>query len=417
MLNLQDNNIWRSNQIIGSCTLTVILPTQNDTPVYQSPEEIKNIIPKEISNEIIVVHYNSDSIATIATSDSKVEYNRANRYQPTDNKSDQNVTDIKVKGGFVSAILKGIEFSTGHFILVMDADFPYPKKITSEIITELIKYPNSIVVASRYTKGATMQKLPFIRRLISKGARTIARHGLNISDVHDPLSGCFALPREVVKNIKIEGRGNQILLEILVKVRSKINNDVVVTEIPFEQKFVYRVRKLEFNLILDYFYAVWNLYCHSKNSKKLQSDRIIKEQVRHKSILFLSKTARFLTVGASGLVVNYIVSFLLSNVVSNLWYIQASVFGIVLSITSNFLLNKVWTFEDRDFYFRHVSRQYLSFFVLCAFGAIIQLSLVFVFVEYSHIQYALSLILAVCIASLGNFLLNKKITFGEKIWE
>jgi len=74
-------------------------------------------------------------------------------------------------------------------------------------------------------------------------------------------------------------------------------------------------------------------------------------------------------------------------------------------------------FLTRDFSFGHVSRQYLSFFVLCGFGAIIQHSLVFVFIEYSHIQYPPSLILAVCIASLGNFLLNKKITFGEKIWE
>jgi dolichol-phosphate mannosyltransferase len=54
---------------------------------------------------------------------------------------------------------------------------------------------------------------------------------------------------------------------------------------------------------------------------------------------------------------------------------------------------------------------------LCTLGAVIQLSLVFAFVEYFNIQYAVSLLLAVIIASLSNFLLNKKITFGEKIWE
>jgi hypothetical protein len=62
-------------------------------------------------------------------------------------------------------------------------------------------------------------------------------------------------------------------------------------------------------------------------------------------------------------------------------------------------------------------RQYVSFLALCSLGAVIQLTLVFVFVEYSHIQYAISLVMAVCVASLSNFLLNKKITFGEKIWE
>ncbi|MGI8719349.1 MAG: GtrA family protein [Nitrososphaeraceae archaeon] len=75
----------------------------------------------------------------------------------------------------------------------------------------------------------------------------------------------------------------------------------------------------------------------------------MKEHEKHKSIPFLSKTARFFTVVASGLALNYVVSFLLSNMVSNLCYIQATVFGIVLSISSNFLLNKIWIFEDRLF--------------------------------------------------------------------
>jgi len=56
---------------------------------------------------------------------------------------------------------------------------------------------------------------------------------------------------------------------------------------------------------------------------------------------------------------------------------------------------------------RRVLRQYLSYFALCTLGATIQLSLVFVFVEYSHVQYTTSLILAASIASLENFLIKK----------
>jgi dolichol-phosphate mannosyltransferase len=122
-------------------------------------------------------------------------------------------------------------------------------------------------------------------------------------------------------------------------------------------------------------------------------------------------------VGASGLALNYVVSFLLSNVISNLWYIQAAGIGIVMSVHTNFVLNKIWTFEDRNYTLRHVIKQYFSFLALCAFGALIQLSLTYVFFEHWHIHYAISLMLAVTIASMSNFLLNKKITFGEKIWE
>ena len=92
-------------------------------------------------------------------------------------------------------------------------------------------------------------------------------------------------------------------------------------------------------------------------------------------------------------------------------------FGIIVSITSNFILNKVWTFEDKDFTFKHVIKQYFSFLAFCAFGVVIPLSLTYLFFEGWHIQYAISLMLAVSVASISNFLLNKKLTFREKIWE
>src|SRR6185436_7904471 len=47
---------------------------------------------------------------------------------------------------------------------------------------------------------------------------------------------------------------------------------------------------------------------------------------------------------------------------------------------------------------RRVLGQYLSYFALCSLDATIQLSLVFVFVKYSHVQYTTSLVLAACIA-------------------
>ncbi len=55
MLNLQNNNVISNNQILGSYTLSIILPTKYDTPIYQSPADIRDIIPKGIRAEIVVV--------------------------------------------------------------------------------------------------------------------------------------------------------------------------------------------------------------------------------------------------------------------------------------------------------------------------------------------------------------------------
>jgi hypothetical protein len=54
MLNLQNNNVVSSNQILGSSTLSIILPTQYDTPIYQSPADIRDIILKGIRAEMVV---------------------------------------------------------------------------------------------------------------------------------------------------------------------------------------------------------------------------------------------------------------------------------------------------------------------------------------------------------------------------
>lgn len=90
---------------------------------------------------------------------------------------------------------------------------------------------------------------------------------------------------------------------------------------------------------MNYSKDVWELYRYGKNSK-LESDTENTGQKIRSSVLFLSKAGRFFTVGASGLVVNYVSSFLILNLVPNIWYIHATLFGIILSITSNFLLTK-----------------------------------------------------------------------------
>jgi dolichol-phosphate mannosyltransferase len=176
--------------------------------------------------------------------------------------------------------------------------------------------------------------------------------------------------------------------------------------------------KMNFNVILDYAGAVWQLYRYGHKSKR----RTQKKEEKHKSALFISKASRFYTVAASGLLINYLVSFMLADNVaysvkslSNLWYLQATIIGIIISITSNFFLNKIWTFEDRDLSVVKTLKQYCSFLGFSVIGAAIQLLLLYLLVMEYGLQYKISLILAIVVASLSNFLLNKKWTFQESL--
>ena len=409
MLNPESKILIGDNTVKSSNKISVVLLTQDRVkPMFQHPSQVMLAIPREISKEVVVVHYNSRK--------HKGDFDQALESTPAaDAVPDEKILHVRVEGEFASGVMQGIELSSGKYILVMDADLPYSREIIPELTSALIANPNFIIVASRYIKDAHIPRIPFIQNTVGKAARLIAKYGLKIKNVKDPLSGCFALSRDVIKDITFEGRGKEALLEILVKVSSNNENKVPVKEIPIKQHDTLTTRKLEFNRIVNYSKDVWQLYRYGKKSN-LDGYKDNSGQIR-RSVLFLSKAGRFFTVGASGLVVNIIASFLFSNLVPNAWYMHATLFGIMLSLTSNFFLNKIWTFEDRNFAPRHFLRQYVLFLVLCSLGIGIQLSLVLVFMEQYHITYVVSLILAVFVASFSNFLLNKRITFGEKIWE
>ena len=378
MLNPESKTLTDDYETKKSNKISVVLLTQNPLkPMFQPPHKVMSSIPREISKEIIVVHYNSRK--RTGDFDQALESTSGDDQHP-----DEKILHVRVEGEFASGVMRGIELSVGKYILVMDADLPYSRDIIPELVSALIANPNFIIVASRFVKDAHVRRIPFLQNAVGKAARLIAKYGLKIKNVKDPMSGCFAFSRHVIKDIRFEGKGKEALLEILVKVSNNSENNVAVKEIPIKQHDTLITRKLDFNRILNYSKDVWELYRYGKKSK-LETDKDNSGQKIRRSVLFLSKAGRFFTVGASGLVVNYVASFLLSSLVPNIWYIHATLFGIILSITSNFILNKIWTFEDRNFSPRHVLRQYVLFLALCTLGAVIQLSLVYAFVEYSHI--------------------------------
>ena len=411
--------------------VSIIVPTYNESHnIISLLESIERSVPRSLLSEIVVVDDNSpDKTGEMAEFYSKEiamkDTNQATKVpQPkmTNVKLEANSMlkssncDLKVihrpeKKGLVSAILEGIRSSKGQFVLVMDADFSHSPSLIPKMLYELMNSDVDIVVASRYVEGGRIKGWPLKRRLVSKGAVKIAQYGLSIKkEVKDPMSGFFALKRRVLDNIRIDSAGYKILLEILVKA-----NNARVKEIPYT--FTDRKlgkSKLDRTVVWDYIKALYHLYRYGQRSGNSMS--WLRRVKKRRTVLFLSKAGRFYTVGASGLLLNYFVSVLLFNSsVASMGYIQATIGGIIVSNISNFLLNKAWTFEDRDFSKRKTLRQYGLFAAITSVGAGIQLGVLHVLLQ-SGFSYEVALFLAVGMASISNFLLNKKYTFGEKLW-
>ncbi len=87
-----------------------------------------------------------------------------------------------------------------------------------------------------------------------------------------------------------------------------------------------------------------------------------------------------------------------------------------MGYSSNFVLNKYWTFEDRDFSLKRIITQYGKFTGFSSIGALIQLGMVYYLVDEFSISYPVALVFAVGTAAFSNFVLNKKWTFKEKVW-
>ena len=133
-------------------------------------------------------------------------------------------------------------------------------------------------------------------------------------------------------------------------------------------------------------------------------------------VSFLSKIICFSLIGGSGFFMNYFISYLFSSgIIVNWWYIHASMLGIGVSMTTNFILNKIFTFKDKNFSLSHLFKQYAFYLLFTVIGACIQLFVLYFFVE-AGIIYPISLLLGVIVGSISNFILNKKWTFYEKIW-
>ena len=388
---MQSNKSLQEN----NAQISIIIPTYNESQnILQILKSIKDNLPKNFVTQAIVVDDNSPDGTGKLVEDYLKNIKKMADYTIE-------IIHRKAKDGLSSAILKGIQHAKGDTIVVMDCDFSHPPQIIPKLIESIKKYQYDIVVASRYIKGGKIQGWSLKRKTMSKFATLIAKKGLGIN-THDPMSGFFAFKRNIIKGLNIDAIGYKFLLEILVKTKN-----VSIKEIPYTfQNRELGSSKLSIRTIFDYYRSVWKLYRYGKPLEK---------QEKRQSVKFLYKAGRFYTVGASGFIVNYMISLLLTGGVSDLWYLHANVIGIIASITTNFILNKTWTFGDRDFRIKKTISQYGKFAMFSSLGALVQLGMVYFLVDSNEISYPLALIFAVMTAAFGNFILNKKFTFKEKL--
>lgn len=129
--------------------------------------------------------------------------------------------------------------------------------------------------------------------------------------------------------------------------------------------------------------------------------------------LFAKHAFKYYVVGVSGVLVNLGILYVLKEYVG-LWYLVSSAIAIYVSMTTNFFLNKAWTFNDTAIK-QPVIFMYVKFIGISIIGMLIQLGFNYLFVDKAHLYYLLAALISIVIASGVNFILNRHITFGIKL--
>ena len=117
---------------------------------------------------------------------------------------------------------------------------------------------------------------------------------------------------------------------------------------------------------------------------------------------------KFGLVGASGYVVNLVVFTVLVNAIG-VHHIVAAVLSFCVAVTSNFILNRIWTFRARA---GHAGFQAARFFTVsvCALG--VNLIVLYGLVDLASAPTVASQAIAIAVAMPCNFVGNKLWTFA-----
>ncbi len=287
--------------------------------------------------------------------------------------------------GLSPAVVEGMERARHPVLVTMDADLSHPpERIPSMILA--LQSGQEMALGSRYVPGGrTDENWGFLRWLNSKVATLLARP---LTTARDPMSGFFAMRRSVFeRRAPLTAVGYKIGLELIVK--CGVEN---VAEIPIH--FTDRVRgesKLSLREQVNYLVHLRRLYIHKYAN--------------------WSTLVQFLGVGALGAVVNLAVHTAVLELGGSRH--AALVSGIVVSVLSNFVLNRAFTFQyARD---RSIMAQFFGFLLASSAGMVVNyLSSLAALAAWPEVPSQVAALVGIAAGTGLNFVANRYFVFKSR---
>ena len=293
--------------------------------------------------------------------------------------------------GLASACVEGILASSAPYVAVMDADLQHDEQLLPRMLQTLMTEPVvDVVVGSRYVEHGSIGTWSRGRALLSSVATSIGRALMRVP-VADPMSGFFMVRRQAFQGSvrRLSNIGFKILLDILASSPQPLQ----VKEIPFH----FRERhagESKFDALIGWEYLM------------LLADKLIGHIVPVRFVLFG-------LVGGLGLLVHLAVLWLCLNPVQ-LGFAVAQTIATGTAMLGNFSLNNILTYRDRRLTGWRFARGFLSFALICSFGAAANVGIATVLFDQQRSFWWLAGIAGAAMSSVWNYAVSSTLTWRAR---
>jgi len=292
--------------------------------------------------------------------------------------------------GLSSAVIEGMMASAAPFLAVMDADLQHDEAklpLMLEHLREDVTRPH-LVIGTRYASGGSVGEWEsgrvFMSRLATRLSCIIFKQ-----KVSDPMSGFFALRREVMdRSVRnLSAIGFKILLDILASAPMQLK----IVEVPytFRNRFAGE-SKLASTVLWEY--------------GMLLADKMVG---RYVPVRFLS----FALVGGMGVLVHFgVLTTLLKGF--SIPFAVSQTAATVVAMIFNFAVNNVLTYRDRRLHGFRWFAGLFSFMVACSIGAIANVGIA-TYLFNNLTQWMLAALAGVLVGAVWNYVITQIYTWGK----
>jgi dolichol-phosphate mannosyltransferase len=313
--------------------LTVVVPTMNERDNIAPLVARLDHVLDGIAWEVVFVDDDSpdctaDAIHAIARRDPRVR-----------------VIQRIGRRGLSSACVEGVLCSSAPYVVIMDADLQHDETMLPTMLARLKADDLDLIIGSRYVPGGSTEGWALHRLLISQFAVRVAQTFFKVK-LKDPMSGFFLLRREAFDGAvrQLSQWGFKILFDLVASSPRPLK----FIEIPYRfGSRQYGTSKLDSSIAWQFGVLIL--------------DKLVGRYVPVRFLMFA-------LVGGTGVVVHLAALYLLLR--GNLSFDLAQTGAVLVAMTSNFILNNLITYHDQRLRGVAFLRGLLSFYAVCAVGAV-----------------------------------------------